>query len=338
MSYKDQRIAVGSDFDKNTGQIAEGKKVLLLGEEEARKLETDLASLNWLVKEVEENPSKRSPAPPFITSTLQQEANRKLRLSPRKAMQVAQGLYEKGFITYMRTDSVQLSEQAVTAARECVSTLYGKEFLSEKPRQYSKKVKGAQEAHEAIRPSGSEFKIPNNTGLSGLEFSLYELIWKRTVATQMADAEQVHVKVDIEVGDAVFRASGKRIDFAGFFRAYVEGSDNPDAEIENKEIPLPPLKKGLKLEFKNLEAKKHETQPPARYTEASLVKKLESEGIGRPSTYATIIDTIVHTGIREYCQSHSGSKFCGICCYEPAGISLFQSRRSWFHSFNGTGS
>ncbi|NDD69939.1 MAG: DNA topoisomerase I, partial [Synechococcaceae bacterium WB9_4xC_028] len=230
------------------------------------------------------------------TSTLQQEANRKLRLSARETMRCAQGLYERGFITYMRTDSVHLSDQAISAARSCVESRYGKDYLSKAPRQFSTKSRNAQEAHEAIRPSGESFRAPAETGLDGRDLALYELIWKRTVASQMAEARLTMLAVDLTVADARFRASGKRIDFAGFFRAYVEGSDDPDAALEGQEVLLPDLKTGDSPTPKEVEALGHQTQPPARYSEASLVKMLEKEGIGRPSTYASIIGTIVDRG------------------------------------------
>jgi len=290
------KVANGSDFDPDTGQIVAGRNVVLLNETQARELLERLTGKPWTVTDLEERPITRKPAPPFTTSTLQQESNRKLRLSARDTMRVAQNLYEQGYITYMRTDSVHLSEQAIAAARSCVEQMYGKNYLSPQPRQYSTKSKGAQEAHEAIRPAGSSFRTPKETGLSGREFDLYDLIWKRTVATQMADSRQTQVIVQLQVEDAGFRASGKRIDFPGFLRAYVEGYDDPEAALEDREIILPPLKKGDRPDCKNLEAIGHETQPPARYTEASLVKTLESEGIGRPSTYASIIGTIVDRG------------------------------------------
>jgi DNA topoisomerase-1 len=211
-------------------------------------------------------------------------------------MRIAQNLYEQGYITYMRTDSVHLSDQAITAARNCVEQMYGKNYLSPQPRQYTTKSKGAQEAHEAIRPAGSSFRLPRETGLSGLEFALYDLIWKRTVASQMADARITQIAVNIQVENAGFRSSGKRIDFPGFFRAYVEGSDDPEAAIDDQEIILPALNVGDTPNCRQLEAISHDTQPPARYSEASLVKTLESEGIGRPSTYATILGTIIDRG------------------------------------------
>lgn len=298
------RLATGSDFDEATGQVAAGRNVVLLNEEEARALQARLAASIWTVTDLDERSSNRKPAPPFTTSTLQQEANRKLRLSARETMRVAQNLYEQGYITYMRTDSVHLSQQAIAAARTCVEQKYGKEYLSPKARQYATKSKGAQEAHEAIRPAGSSFRTPQETGLSGRELNLYDLIWKRTVATQMAEARQTHITVTLEVDDANFKATGKRIDFPGFFRAYVEGSDDPDAALEDREVILPPLQAGDHPECTELEPIGHETQPPARYTEASLVKTLESEGIGRPSTYASIIGTIADRG---YAQLLSNS-------------------------------
>ncbi|MBU0506402.1 MAG: type I DNA topoisomerase [bacterium] len=296
VSYNGKRLATGKDFDENTGQIQEGKDVLLLGEKQAKEIQENISKLPWSVKTIDEKPSIRRPYPPFITSTLQQEANRKLRLPARQTMQLAQRLYEQGFITYMRTDSVHLSNQAITASRNCVTSLYGKNYLSPEPRHFKSKSKNAQEAHEAIRPAGNEFQTPKETGLSGKELALYELIWKRTVATQMADAQLTFISADIEVNDCIFRSSGKRIDFAGFFRAYVEGSDDPDAAIDSQEISLPSLAVGDKPKCQGIESLSHETQPPARYTEASLVKKLEQEGIGRPSTYATILSTIMDRG------------------------------------------
>ncbi len=290
------RLANGSDFDPNTGNLLPNKNVVILDEPQAIALKDRLTGQPWEVINTEEKPSVRKPSPPFTTSTLQQEANRKLGISARDTMRVAQKLYEEGYITYMRTDSVHLSDQAVTAARSCVQQMYGKEYLSPKPKQYTTKSKGAQEAHEAIRPAGTEFRIPNQTGLKERELALYELIWKRTVACQMADARITQLSVLLKVEDAEFRAGGKRIDFPGYFRAYVEGSDDPDAALENQEVILPPLKVGDRPNCKEIEALGHETQPPARYTEASLVKTLESEGVGRPSTYASIIGTIIDRG------------------------------------------
>ncbi|WP_413442894.1 type I DNA topoisomerase [Synechococcus sp. MIT S1220] len=291
-----KRIATGSDFDESTGRLKAGSDVRLLNEKDARALAETVHEAPWNVDSVEEKPTVRKPVPPFTTSTLQQEANRKLRLSARETMRCAQGLYERGFITYMRTDSVHLSDQAISASRSCVESLYGKDYLSKTPRQYSTKARNAQEAHEAIRPAGERFRTPGDTGLDGRDLSVYELIWKRTVASQMAEARLTMLSVDLSVAEASFRASGKRIDFPGFFRAYVEGSDDPDAALEGQEVLLPSLAVGDKPSPKKVEPLGHQTQPPARFSEASLVKMLEKEGIGRPSTYASIIGTIVDRG------------------------------------------
>lgn len=317
VTLRGSRIATGADFDEATGQIIAGRNVLLLNEAEARSLQDRLQNETWTVTNLEERPTTRKPSAPFTTSTLQQESNRKLKLSARDTMRTAQSLYEQGYITYMRTDSTNLSQQAIAAARSCVEQRYGKEYLSPQPRQYTTKSKGAQEAHEAIRPAGSTFRTPQETGLSGRELKLYELIWKRTVATQMAEARQTHVTVQIQAGDAGFRATGKRIDFPGFFRAYVEGSDDPDAAIEDQEVILPRLQSGDHPECQELEAIGHETQPPARFTEASLVKTLESEGIGRPSTYATIIGTIIDRG---YAQMVSNSLVPTFTAFAVTGL------------------
>lgn len=290
------KVATGSDFDESTGKIAQGRNVVLLDEAQAEAIKQRIFGKPWTVTNLEEKAVTRKPLPPFTTSTLQQESNRKLRLSARQTMQIAQSLYERGYITYMRTDSVHLSEQAIAAARECVEQKYGKNYLSPKPRQYTTKSKGAQEAHEAIRPAGNHFRTPQETDLSGAELNLYDLIWKRTVASQMADSRQTNITVELKVEDAGFRSTGKRIDFPGFLRAYVEGSDDPEAALEDQEVLLPPLKVGDHPNCKALDVVGHETQPPARFTEASLVKTLESEGIGRPSTYASVIGTIIDRG------------------------------------------
>ncbi|KYG64433.1 DNA topoisomerase I [Bdellovibrio bacteriovorus] len=295
--YKNQRIATGKDFDGLTGQLTAGKDVLVLDEKLAAKLAADLKAGNWTVTEVEEKPTFRKPAPPFITSTLQQEANRKLGLSSRETMQVAQKLYEQGFITYMRTDSTFLSNEAITASRDSIGSKYGKEYLPPQPRTYAaKKVKGAQEAHEAIRPAGNQFMDPDETGLTGTQFRLYDLIWKRTIASQMVDARQKQVSAKIQVGEALFGASGMTIEFAGFLRAYVEGSDDPEADLAEREVRLPALKTKDAVKCAKLDPTSHETKPPARYTEASLVQTMEKEGIGRPSTYASVIGTIIDRG------------------------------------------
>jgi DNA topoisomerase-1 len=302
-SVAGKRVASGRDFDETTGRLKDARDVVLLDEAAARSLAERLRPAEWKVAETEEKPSVRRPYPPFTTSTLQQEANRKLRLSARDTMRVAQRLYEEGYITYMRTDSVHLSEQAIGAARARVEQLYGKPFLSPQPRQFTTKSKGAQEAHEAIRPAGTEMRTAEELRLGGQEAKLYELIWMRTVASQMADARITQLTALIQADGAVFRASGRRIDFAGFFRAYVEGQDDPNAALEDREEPLPAFRRGDVLALRKLEALGHETQPPARYTEATLVKTLEAEGIGRPSTYASIIGTIIDRGYVERLQN-----------------------------------
>jgi DNA topoisomerase-1 len=291
-----KRLATGRDFDEQTGRIADGKDVLLLGEAEARALTERLLGETWRVASVESSPRTLRPYAPFTTSTLQQEANRKLRFGAKRTMQVAQKLYENGHITYMRTDSTALSDQAISAARGLVLRLYGEEYLPKEPRRYASKVANAQEAHEAIRPAGSTFRTPDDTGLAGDEFALYDLIWKRTMASQMKDARKTTTTVEIDAADARFKATGQRTDFAGFLRAYVEGSDDPDAALEDKDSPLPALAVGNTPTCESLEPVGHETKPPARYTEASLVKALEENGVGRPSTYASIIGTIQDRG------------------------------------------
>ncbi len=294
------RIASGKDFDENTGKLKKPDSVVLLDEDNASSLVDDLKSANWSVTTVDVNIQKRSPSAPFITSTLQQEANRKLGMSARDTMSVAQKLYEKGFITYMRTDSTRLSSQAIEAAREGILEQYGEEYLFERVRNYTAKGKTAQEAHEAIRPSGSRFIIPEKSGLKDRELKLYDMIWKRTIATQMAEAELEFTGVTITATNngtsADFRASGKKILFPGFFRAYVEGSDDPEAALENQENFLPELKENDSTELQDLKFNSHETKPPARYTEATLVKELEKRGVGRPSTYAAVISTIQDRG------------------------------------------
>ncbi|MES4902596.1 MULTISPECIES: type I DNA topoisomerase [unclassified Streptomyces] len=295
-----RRVAQGRDFT-STGQLKSGSQVLHLDEAGARGLATALADTAFTVRSVESKPYRRSPYAPFRTTTLQQEASRKLGFGAKATMQVAQKLYENGFITYMRTDSTTLSETAVAAARAQVTQLYGADFLPDKPRSYAGKVKNAQEAHEAIRPSGDRFRTPAETGLTGDQFRLYELIWKRTVASQMKDA--VGNSVTVKIGgrasdgrDAEFSASGKTITFHGFMKAYVEGADDPNAELDDRERRLPQVAEGDRLAAQEITADGHATKPPARYTEASLVKELEEREIGRPSTYASIIGTILDRG------------------------------------------
>jgi len=291
-----KRIATGKDFDEQTGKIAEGKDVVLVEKSKADDIQKKIKNEEWVVQEVQEKPLTRKPAPPFITSTLQQDANRKLGLSAREAMRTAQGLYEKGLITYMRTDSVNLSKEAIAAARKQVESLYGKEYLSPEPRQYSSKSKAAQEAHEAIRPA-ADFILPDQSGLKGTEKALYELIWKRTMATQMADSKQLSVSANFVLAkNFEFQATGTKMLFPGFIRAYVEGRDDVDAALEERENLLPDLKERDVVGMEALKVTEHETKPPARFTEASLVQTLEKEGVGRPSTYASIISTIIDRG------------------------------------------
>ena len=312
-----ERVATGRDFD-DSGRL-KGKAVVL-DEPVAHALVEALRAdgVARTVSKVESKPYSRRPAAPFTTSTLQQESARKLRLSARDTMRVAQSLYENGYITYMRTDSVSLSQQAITAARKQAAALYGADSIPDKPRVYAGKSKNAQEAHEAIRPSGEVFRTPSElqSVLRGSEFKLYDLIWKRTVASQMADAKGQTATVTIEVGPtatdaptpaaasvniagtiAEFTASGTVITFRGFLAAYEEGRDEErNADDTPGEAKLPPLTEGQSLDITELEAKGHETTPPPRYTEASLVKRLEELGIGRPSTFASIISTIIDRG------------------------------------------
>ncbi|MEU9894288.1 type I DNA topoisomerase [Streptomyces phaeochromogenes] len=294
-----KRVAQGRDFD-SLGQI-KGANTLHLDEANARALAAALENTNFSVRSVESKPYRRSPYAPFRTTTLQQEASRKLGFGAKATMQVAQKLYENGFITYMRTDSTTLSDTAITAARAQVTQLYGANYLPDKPRTYAGKVKNAQEAHEAIRPSGDRFRTPAETGLTGDQFKLYELIWKRTVASQMKDAVGNSVTVKIagtasDGRDAEFSASGKTITFHGFLKAYVEGADDPNAELDDRERRLPQVNEGDPLSAEEISVDGHATKPPARYTEASLVKELEEREIGRPSTYASIIGTILDRG------------------------------------------
>ncbi|CAM5731748.1 DNA topoisomerase 1 [Streptomyces griseoloalbus] len=294
-----RRVAQGRDFD-SLGQL-KGANTLHLDEANARALAAALEDARFAVRSVESKPYRRSPYAPFRTTTLQQEASRKLGFGAKATMQVAQKLYENGYITYMRTDSTTLSETAVAAARAQVTQLYGADYLPPQPRTYAGKVKNAQEAHEAIRPSGDRFRTPAETGLTGDQFKLYELIWKRTVASQMKDATGNSVTVKIggtaaDGRDVEFSASGKTITFHGFLKAYVEGADDPNAELDDRERRLPQVAEGDALSAEEISVDGHATKPPARYTEASLVKELEEREIGRPSTYASIIGTILDRG------------------------------------------
>jgi len=294
-SVSGKRVANGKDFDSLDGTVLKDRDVVVLTEESSGELAEKIKGEPWKVISVNEKKFSSRPAAPFITSSLQQEGNRKLRLSARETMRTAQRLYEQGFITYMRTDSPFLSNEAISASRSSAKELYGEEYLSPEPRQFTGS-KDAQEAHEAIRPSGEQFVHPDKTELEGKEKALYELIWKRTLASQMADAKKSSITAKISAAEAQFTATGTRIVFPGYIRVYVEGKDDPDAALDDKETFLPELTEGNKLSLVDLDALYHETKPPARYTEASLVQRLEKEGIGRPSTYASIISVLFERG------------------------------------------
>ncbi|HEX4655690.1 MAG TPA: type I DNA topoisomerase, partial [Mycobacteriales bacterium] len=297
-----RRVATGRDFNE-TGQLT--SDVVHLDADGAAALAARLTDATFSVRSVEPRPYRRSPYAPFITSTLQQEASRKLRFSAQVTMRLAQRLYENGYITYMRTDSTTLSDTALSAARDQARELYGADYVPASPRRYERKVKNAQEAHEAIRPAGDRFRTPQQVRgeLGADEYRLYELVWQRTVASQMADAtgQSVSIRVTGTANGtatpttAEFAASGKVITFPGFLRAYVEESDDED-EREDRERRLPQLTEGQALAAETISAQEHATNPPARYTEASLVKALEELGIGRPSTYASILGTIQDRG------------------------------------------
>jgi DNA topoisomerase-1 len=300
-SIDEVRVAGGSDFGTD-GELKDKRQAdrVHLDRNAAEGLVAALRDTSYAVRSVESKPYRRQPYAPFRTTTMQQEASRKLGMSASATMSVAQRLYEGGYITYMRTDSTTLSSAAVDAARSQVRELYGAEYLPDAPRTYASKVKNAQEAHEAIRPSGERFRTPAETRLTGEQFRLYELIWMRTVASQMKDA--VGHSVTIRIGgeaadgrDVVFSASGRVITFHGFLKAYVEGTDN-DKRKDDAETPLPDLHESDPVSAASLTPQGHETNPPARYTEATLIKELEDRAIGRPSTYASIIGTILNRG------------------------------------------
>ncbi len=299
-SIDDTRVARGSDFGQD-GELKASANVVHLSKSKAEALADGLHDTDFTVRSVESKPYTRKPYAPFRTTTLQQEASRKLGYGASRTMSVAQRLYENGHITYMRTDSTTLSETAVRAARAQARDLYGPEYLPDAPRTYVSKVKNAQEAHEAIRPAGDSFRTPAQTGLTGDEFRLYELIWMRTIASQMKDA--VGNSVTIRLGgaastgeDVVFSASGRVITFHGFLKAYVEGSDDAEAAADDQETRLPNVAEGDPVSAAAVRAEGHQTKPPARYTEATLIKELEEREIGRPSTYASIMGTILNRG------------------------------------------
>ncbi|MBO4388143.1 MAG: type I DNA topoisomerase [Spirochaetales bacterium] len=299
----ERRVADGKSFDAETGEYKGKKNTLLLDEASASELASRLRDGVWTVSSTLQRPLLLHPAAPFTTSTLQQEGNRKLRLSAKDTMRIAQTLYERGFITYMRTDSPALSSEGTKAARAEVASVFGEEYLSASVRRYSARSANAQEAHEAIRPAtvDGHFTRPEDTGLSGRELGLYSMIYKRTVACQMADARKTAVTMAIAVDDCLFECTGTRTDFPGFIRVYVEGRDEDETE-ENGAIPE--LADGTVLAAQSLEPVSHETKMPVRYTEATLVQALEKMGIGRPSTYAAIIDRIME---KQYVVKESNS-------------------------------
>ncbi len=333
-----QPIATGKDFDADTGLLLESSKARHLNDQEADALVGALEGAVYTVTSADTRPFTEKPKEPFRTSTLQQEAGNKLGFSAGRTMSIAQGLYERGFITYMRTDSANLSEQAITAARIQVAELYGKQFVPAEPRRY-KSGRNAQEAHEAIRPSGERFRVPASvrSELSNDEMRLYELIWMRTLASQMENARgnTATLRIGAQAGDeaVVFRASGKTYSFLGFRAAYIDVSeDDPSADGEGAEAEavLPVLAVGDRVNCSVLEVSPHSTKPPARFTEASLVKELESKGIGRPSTYASIIDKISSTRGYVYKQGNalvpSWTAFAKTQCLETNFANLVDYR------------
>ena len=309
----ESRIANGKDFDPETGKQTRLDSILL-NESQATKLVEELESGIWTVSNIEEKPRTSRPRPPFTTSTLQQESARKLRLSARRTMRLAQQLYENGFITYMRTDSTHLSEEAITGSRQVIADLFGDDYLPKKANNYETKVKNAQEAHEAIRPAHRQFRTVENveSTLGKDAAKLYDLVWKRTIACQMLPAKIKQTSVIIQNQRSEFRANGKIIIFPGYMRVYVEGRDNPEADLADKEKILPDLKKNDRLACTSLKAQTHTTKPPARFTEASLVKEMENNGIGRPSTFASILDTIVRRGYVHRKQGRLSPTFLGL--------------------------
>jgi DNA topoisomerase-1 len=290
----DQRVAVGRDFDPDTGALKQSSNVLLLGGEEAAALREEVLKGPAIVESVEETPFTRSPQAPYVTSTLQQDGTSKLRLSARRTMNVAQQLYENGFITYMRTDSTTLSDEALHGARAYIQNQFGAEYLPADARRYQTKVKNAQEAHEAIRPAGESFTDPQEVrrALGEEAARLYLMILRRTVASQMPDARGTNVAVVVASGRARFRASGKTVEYPGFLRAYGVGEDI-SAELDGAESVLPKVVQDDSLDARSVDALERSTQPPSRYTEGSLIRELERLGIGRPSTWATIVDLVL---------------------------------------------
>src|SRR5487761_1956270 len=301
-------LATGKHFDSE-GRLDPAASVEVLSPATAESIAQRLAGADATVAAVTSTPRTQRPQPPFMTSSLQIEASRKLRFDPERTMRAAQRLYEQGWITYMRTDSTTLSDEAIRAARETAASMFGDDYVAESPRRYDRKVKNAQEAHEAIRPAGESFRTLDEAqaSLGGDELAAYVLIWKRTIASQMVDARltQDRVRLSCDVGAitgfdgsvrAGLTATGLRIEFPGFRRAYVEGSDDPEAELADPERILPALSEGADVAVQSVAMKSHATQPPDRFSEATLIKKLEDLGIGRPSTYASVMKTIDRRG------------------------------------------
>ena len=305
ISISGQKIARGNSFNRETGAL-ENKNTIVLDKKIAQELASALSKNNWAVSNVETKPKTQNPYPPFITSTLQQEGIRKLYMNSNQVMRIAQSLYENGYITYMRTDSIHLSDEALNASRKLIKDKFGDKYLPASPRLYKSKSKNAQEAHEAIRPAGSSFVTPKDikNKLNEQEYKLYDLIWKRTIASQMKSAKTEQTKLTISDNKHMFSASGKTIIFPGFLRAYVEGSDDPNANLDDMEKILPKVTKGDNLNCKSIVPKQHFTKPTSRFTEASLVKEMEALGIGRPSTYASIMKRIQDKG---YVNNSKGS-------------------------------
>jgi DNA topoisomerase-1 len=307
-SIDGRNLATGKNFDA-AGQLDAKAAVEVLSEASAQSLAQRLVGANVTITSITSTPRTQRPQPPFMTSSLQIEASRKLRFDPERTMRAAQRLYEQGWITYMRTDSTTLSDEAIRAARSMAASMFGDDYVAESPRRYDRKVKNAQEAHEAIRPAGETFRTLDeaHSSLGGDELAVYDLVWKRTIASQMVDARLTQDKVrlsatlsqivgfnaDVEAG---LSATGLRIEFPGFRRAYVEGTDDPEAELADQERILPALSEGEVVPVQSADAKGHDTQPPDRYSEATLIKKLEDLGIGRPSTYASVMKTIDRRG------------------------------------------